>query len=110
EVADALEVLRTLHRGRNRRSFADTIARLLAATRAHAAIAIWPTGEQALANVMRLMDMARRYEAARGATSLRGFVDELEARAQGAPLRRPEKALVRADDCRMPAARIARTW
>jgi len=28
--------------------------------RAHAAIAIWPTGEQALANVMRLMDLARR--------------------------------------------------
>lgn len=82
EVGDALEVLRTLHRGRNRRPIAETIARLLAATRAHAAIAIWPTGEQALANLMRLMDLARRYEANRGATSLRGFVDELEARAE----------------------------
>ncbi|MGH7933557.1 MAG: 3'-5' exonuclease, partial [Candidatus Binataceae bacterium] len=67
---------------RNRRSAADTIARLLAATRAHAGIAIWPTGEQALANVMRLMDMARRYEANTGAASMRGFVDQLEARAE----------------------------
>ena len=50
--------------------------------RAHAAIAIWPTGEQALANVMRLMDLARRYEARRAVRSFRGFVDELEARAE----------------------------
>ncbi len=82
EVASALAVLRDLHRGRNRRPISDTITRLLAATRAHAGIAIWPTGEQALANVMRLMDMARRYEAGGGAASLRGFVDELEARAE----------------------------
>jgi ATP-dependent helicase/nuclease subunit A len=82
EVADALAVLRGLHRGRNRRPIAKTIGLLLAATRAHAGIAIWPTGEQALANVMRLMDMARRYEANTGATSLRGFVDELEERAE----------------------------
>jgi ATP-dependent helicase/nuclease subunit A len=82
EVGRALEVLRELGRGRNRRPIAETIARLLAAVRAHAAIAIWPTGEQALANVMRLMDLARRYEARRGARSFRGFVDELEARAE----------------------------
>ena len=55
---------------------------LLATTRAHAGIAIWPTGEQALANIMRLMDQARRYEARSGATSFRAFVDELEARAE----------------------------
>jgi len=61
EVADALGVLRELSRGRNRRPIAETIARLLNAVRAHAAIAIWPTGEQALANVMRVMDLARRY-------------------------------------------------
>src|SRR5581483_797452 len=44
EVADALAVLRELHRGRNRRPIADTIGRLLGATRAHAGLAIWPTG------------------------------------------------------------------
>ncbi|HLX36192.1 MAG TPA: UvrD-helicase domain-containing protein [Candidatus Binataceae bacterium] len=82
QVAHALELLRDLHRGRNRRPIADTIGRVLTETRAHAGFAIWPTGEQALANVMRLMDMARRYEARGGATSFRGFVDELEERAE----------------------------
>jgi ATP-dependent exoDNAse (exonuclease V) beta subunit len=82
EVAGSLAVLRELTRGRNRRPVADTIARLLGATRAHAAVAIWPTGEQALANIMRLADHARRYEAHTGATSFRGFVDELELRAE----------------------------
>jgi ATP-dependent exoDNAse (exonuclease V) beta subunit len=82
EVGNALGLLRDLHRGRNRRPIADTIARLLTETRAHAGFAIWPTGEQALANVMRLMDMARRYESRSGATSFRGFVDELEERAE----------------------------
>ena len=81
-VRDALWLLRDLHRGRNRRPIADTITRILADTRAHAGFAIWPTGEQALANVMRLMDMARRYEARGRATSFRGFVDELERRAE----------------------------
>lgn len=45
EVADALAVLRDLHRHRNRRTFADTLGRFLAATRAHAGLAVWPTGE-----------------------------------------------------------------
>ena len=76
EVAQALAVLRDLHRGRNRRPLADTIARLLEATRAHAGFAIWPTGEQALANVMRLTDLARRAERT-GVTSFRGFVERL---------------------------------
>ena len=81
EVKGALEVLKGLHRGRNRRPIAETIATILATTRAHAGIAIWPTGEQALANIMRIMDQARRYEARGGMTSFRAFVDELEARA-----------------------------
>ncbi len=77
KIADALAVLRDLHRGRNRRPLADTISRLLQATRAHAGFAIWPTGEQALANISRLMDQARRFEN-RGGTSFRGFIDQLE--------------------------------
>ncbi|MGD1027921.1 UvrD-helicase domain-containing protein [Candidatus Binatus soli] len=81
EVKAALDVIKGLHRGRNRRPIAETIATLLAVTRAHAGIAIWPTGEQALANIMRIMDQARRYEARGGMTSFRAFVDELEARA-----------------------------
>jgi ATP-dependent helicase/nuclease subunit A len=82
EVKCALEVIKNLHRGRNRRPIAETIAKLLAETRAHAGFAIWPTGEQALANIMRIMDQARRYEARGGTTSFRAFVDELEARAE----------------------------
>ena len=80
EVTAALAVLRELHVERNRRPIADTVARLLEATRAHAGIAIWPTGEQALANVLRVMDHARRFEAG-GATSFRAFVERLEAEA-----------------------------
>lgn len=81
EVAAALGVLRELHRGRNRRPIADTITRFLAATRAHAGVAIWPTGEQALANVSRLIDLARRAER-NGVMSFRGFVERLAADAE----------------------------
>ena len=81
EVASALAVLRGLHRGRNRRPIADTIGRLLAATRAHAGFANWSTGEQALANVARLMDMARRTERS-GLISFRAFVDWLVDQAE----------------------------
>jgi len=81
EVAAALRVLRDLHRGRNRRSIADTITRFLAATRAHAGVAIWPTGEQALANVSRMIDLARRAER-NGVMSFRGFVERLAADAE----------------------------
>ncbi len=80
-VIAALSILRDLHLARNRRPIADTLARLLASTRAHAGIAIWPTGEQALANVLRVLDMARRFEA-QGATSFRAFVDRLDTDAE----------------------------
>ncbi|WP_438017637.1 UvrD-helicase domain-containing protein [Sorangium sp. So ce315] len=81
DVAEALAVLGRLHRERNRRPIADTIGGLLDETRAHAGIAIWPTGEQALANVLRVMDLGRRFEAG-GATSFRAFVERLEADAE----------------------------
>jgi len=81
EVGEALGVLRELHRGRNRRAIADTLSRLLATTRAHAAFAIWPSGEQALANVARLLDLARRAER-RATTSFRAFVQQLEDDAE----------------------------
>jgi len=81
EVGAALDVLASLHRGRNRRPIADTVAQLLEAVRAHAALAIWPTGEQALANVLRVADLARRFER-RGAPSFRAFVERLESDAE----------------------------
>jgi len=84
-IADALDVLRELHRGRNGRPIADTIAHLLEATRAHAGFAVWPTGEQALANISRLMDQARRFES-RSGTSFRSFIDQLEHDADAGTL------------------------
>ena len=81
EVVEALAILRELHRGRNRRPISDTIGRLLATTRAHAGFANWTTGEQALANVSRLMDMARRAERS-GMISFRSFVDWLTDQAE----------------------------
>jgi ATP-dependent helicase/nuclease subunit A len=81
DVAEALAILGRLHRGRNRRPIADTLTRLLEATRAHAGVAIWPTGEQSLGNLLRVLDLARRFEAS-GATSFRSFVTRLEEEAE----------------------------
>ena len=81
EVADALALLGRLHVGRNRRPIAQTILMLLDAVRAHAGIAMWPTGEQALANCLRMVDLARRFEQ-RGASSFRAFVERMEADAE----------------------------
>jgi ATP-dependent helicase/nuclease subunit A len=80
DVADALELLRDLHIGRNHRPIAQTITMLLDAVRAHAGIALWPAGEQALANCQRLIDVARQFE--QSASSFRAFVEKLEADAE----------------------------
>lgn len=80
-VHEALSLLARLHRGRNRRPIADTLGRFLEATRAHAGIASWPTGEQALANVLRVLDIARRFESS-GATSFRAFAARLDEDAE----------------------------
>ena len=81
EVAEALRVLGQLHLRRNHRPIAQTLTLLLQATRAHAGIAIWPTGEQALANVLRVLELGRRFEAA-GSSSFRAFVEQLIGDAQ----------------------------
>src|SRR2546428_12755534 len=80
EVFDALALLGELHLRRNRRPIAETLSRLLDSTRAHAGIAMRPAGEQALGNVLRVLELARRFEAA-GASSFRAFVDRLASDA-----------------------------
>ena len=75
-IARALQALRELHSARNHRPVADTIGRLLASTRAHAGFILWRGGEQVLANVLHISDLARRYEG-EGGLSFRGFVDRL---------------------------------
>ncbi len=79
-VVGALQTLRDLHASRNYRPVADTIGRLLAATRAYAGFILWRGGEQVLANVLHISDLARRYES-EGGMSFRGFVDALREAA-----------------------------
>jgi ATP-dependent exoDNAse (exonuclease V) beta subunit len=81
-VIDALALLRSLHGLRNYRPVEETVNRLLTATRAHAAFVLRPWGEQALANVLRVAELARTYEAA-GGISFRGFVERLREEAEG---------------------------
>ena len=81
-VADALRLLRRLHGGRNYRPVADTITQLLNATRAHVGFVLRSAGEQALANVLHVAELARQYEV-NGGMSFRGFVEELRDQADG---------------------------
>ena len=93
-IAAALDVLRRLHRHRNH-VFADAgdgrewggvsgvLNELLRVTRAHVAFALRTGGEQALANVLHVAELARQYESA-GGISFRGFVDELRTAAESA--------------------------
>ena len=82
-VSEALKTMAELHRGRNHRPIADTLNRLLDSTRAHAAFAFRPGGNQALGNVYRVVDLARSFETG-GGISFRSFVEELNSRAERA--------------------------
>ena len=75
-VADALALLRRLSLRRNDVPIARTIGMLLEAARAHAGFAMRRAGEQVLANVLQIGELARRYEE-RGGLSFRGFLDHL---------------------------------
>ncbi|MGH8545014.1 MAG: 3'-5' exonuclease, partial [Gammaproteobacteria bacterium] len=80
-VVEALQLLQRLHRSRNRVPVATTIASLLESTRAHVGFALEHGGEQVLANIAHVIDLARRYEA-EGGISFRGFIDELREQAE----------------------------
>jgi ATP-dependent exoDNAse (exonuclease V) beta subunit len=79
-IRDALLLLAALHKQRNRVPVADTISRLLEETRAHVGFVLRPGGEQALANVLHVSELARQYEL-EGGMSFRGFVDVLQEAA-----------------------------
>jgi len=82
-IRDALQTLGELHRQRNRRPAADTITALLDHTRAHVGFVLRPGGEQALANVLHVAELARQYEM-EGGMSFRGFVETLQTRSAAA--------------------------
>jgi ATP-dependent helicase/nuclease subunit A len=80
-IVGALKSVQALHRRRNRVPVATTIASLLEATRAHVGFALEHGGEQVLANVAHVVDLARRYEA-EGGISFRGFIEALREQAE----------------------------
>jgi ATP-dependent exoDNAse (exonuclease V) beta subunit len=80
-VLSALAFLQSLHKSRNHVTVASTITQLLEATRAHVGFALEHGGEQVLANVSHVAELARRYEA-EGGISFRGFLEELRAQAE----------------------------
>jgi ATP-dependent helicase/nuclease subunit A len=82
-IAETLELLQRLHRRRNYIPVAETLQRLLDATRAHVGFVLRSAGEQALANVLHIAELARQYELG-GGLSFRGFVDELRLAAENA--------------------------
>jgi ATP-dependent helicase/nuclease subunit A len=82
-IGEALHTLRELHAGRNYRPVADTLGRLMQATRAHAGFMLWRSGEQVLANVLHIGELARQYESD-GGLSFRGFVEALRSAAERA--------------------------
>jgi ATP-dependent exoDNAse (exonuclease V) beta subunit len=79
-VREALKFVARLHGQRNRRPVADTISALLDETRAHVGFVLRPGGEQTLANVLHVAELARQYELD-GGMSFRGFVEMLHAEA-----------------------------
>jgi ATP-dependent exoDNAse (exonuclease V) beta subunit len=81
-IRESLTLLRALHADRNRRPVCDTIATLLDRTRAHVGFVLRPGGEQALANVLHVSELARQYEL-EGGMSFRGFVEALREAAEG---------------------------
>jgi ATP-dependent exoDNAse (exonuclease V) beta subunit len=79
-IADGLALLAELHRRRHREPAAFTLGRLLRQVRAHAGFALRPAGQQVLANVARVVDLARRFEMG-GGSSFRAFVERLNEEA-----------------------------
>ncbi len=80
-IREGLEILAELHRRRNELPIVETVNQLLEATRAHAGLALRPSGHQILANVQHVCDLARNFEM-RGGLSFRGFVERLNAEAE----------------------------
>ncbi len=80
-IKEALQLIRTLHFSRNQNPVATTINTLLETVRAFASFALRPAGHQVLANVNRVLDLARQHEI-NGGLSFRGFVEELNRQAE----------------------------
>ncbi|MFI5076880.1 MAG: UvrD-helicase domain-containing protein, partial [Vicinamibacteria bacterium] len=80
-IGDTLRALARLHDMRNRRPVAETVTVLLDHARAHVGFALRRGGEQVLANVLHVAELARQYERNDG-LSFRGFVEALRDAAE----------------------------
>src|ERR1051326_5694145 len=80
-IRDALAAIAEMHRKRNRRAVVETVNALLEMARAHAAFALRPSGNQVLANVYHICNLARAYELG-GGYSFRGFVEQLNEQSE----------------------------
>ena len=82
-IRDSLDFLDELHRERNRRPVSRTIQDLLSRHRAETAFAFRKSADQVLANLRRLTQSAREFEAD-GGLSFRAFVRRLDDEANDA--------------------------
>ena len=82
-IRDSLDFLDGLHRERNRRPVSRTIQDLLSRHRAETAFAFRKSADQVLANLRRLTQSAREFEAG-GGLSFRAFVRRLDDEANDA--------------------------
>ena len=81
QIREVLGTLADLHRRRNRRAIVETVNSVLEMARAHAAFALRPSGNQVLANVYHVCNLARAYELS-GGYSFRGFVEQLNEQSE----------------------------
>jgi ATP-dependent exoDNAse (exonuclease V) beta subunit len=80
-VGRAFAILQSLHRRRRMEPPSEVIAALFERTRSLPAFRLRSAGEQSIANLWKVLDVARAYEAA-GPATLRAVVRFLEAEAQ----------------------------
>jgi ATP-dependent helicase/nuclease subunit A len=76
-IEAALRLVGALHAGRNHRPLAQTIGSLLSQTRCIAGFALRPSGDQAVASLLRMQELARRFGGS-SALSFRAFIEYLE--------------------------------
>jgi ATP-dependent helicase/nuclease subunit A len=81
-IREAFALLKELHRRRNARPIAQTINDLLVPLRGFTTFAFRKGGKRVLANIYRLLDIARSFEITE-ATSFRSFIHYLEEQAEG---------------------------
>src|SRR5262249_35332316 len=82
-VGPIFEILQALHRKRRMAQPSEVIQALFEKTRALPAFRLHSTGDQRVANLWKILDVARAYEAA-GPATLRAVVRFLESEAQAA--------------------------